>query len=193
MTGSKITKLKKLAKQNRTVRLLTRHIDGDKYDGVILSCKSNLVIIQNENDFEFDGIDVFPLKHIKGLRLGSLERQWDRIISQNKQIKKINRFHWVAKIDTLQEMIQECQRRKIWPIVETQSHGSAALHIGPITQSDNKCFHMFCYDATGKWEKNYQLFYKEIVRIEMFDKYSKHFNRYMMKKLPDRFRSMFKK
>jgi len=169
-------KLRNLTKQKRSVRLYTKHYDGDSYDGIVLSVHPELVLLQVIDNFELRGVVALQTKFLKAVRLGPLEKVVDKIVVQNGQIKKLKCVPWLKKLENVQQMIRECQHRKIWPIVEVQSNKANSFYIGPIAQIDEKSFKLFCYDAKGKWEKNYTLAYKEIIRIEIFDDYSKHFN-----------------
>lgn len=181
-----VKKLNNLKRQKRSVRLVTKHHDGDAYDGIVLACKPKLILLQIINDFKLGGVLALQTGFLKGLRLGRFERLLDKVIAQNRQIRKLKRIPWLMKVENIPQMILECHRRKIWPIVEMQSNSKNAFFIGPITQVSEKEFNLFSYDADGKWEKIYRLPYKEVIRVEIFDDYSKHFNRYMVKKLPNK-------
>jgi len=184
MPSSNIKTLKRLSQLKKSVRLLTRHHDGDTYDGIVLACHPELILFQLINDFKLGGIIALQTKFLKAVRLGPLEKLVDKIVDQNGQIKKLKRFPWLLKIETVQQMIKECRLRKIWPIVEVQSNKANSFYIGPVASTGEKDFQLFCYDAKGKWEKNYKLTYKEVIRIEIFDDYSKYFNQYMTKASP---------
>ncbi len=183
MTDLKIQKLKKAGQQKRSVRMKTKHYGGDAYDGIVLACHPELIVFQDIDDFKLGGVHVLPTKFLKDLRLGPFERLMDKIIVQNGQIRKLNHIPWIRKVENIQQVIWECHRRKIWPIVEMQSRKINAFFIGIITYVGEKEFELLSYDATGKWEKTYRLPYKEVLRIEIFDDYSKYFNRYMVKKI----------
>ena len=184
MAGSMINKLKKLAQKKRSIRLMTKHYDGDEYDGIVLAAHTEMVLLQIINDFQLGGIIALQTRFLKAVRLGPLEKVVDKIVAQNGQIKKLKRFPWLLKMETIQRMIRECRQRKIWPIVEVQSNKANSFYIGPVARVGEKDFELFCYDSKGKWEKNYKLTYKEVIRIEIFDNYSKYFNQYMAKASP---------
>jgi hypothetical protein len=183
-------KLKRLAGSQKTVRLYTTHIDGDAYDGIVLAAFPELILLQVINDFKLGGVIALPTRSLKSVRLGPLEKTMDEIIHENGQIKKLNKSTWIREVNNIGLMLMECWRRKIWPIVEIQYEKKNALYIGPITGIYQKNFGIFCYGAEGKWEKIYKLTYKEVFRVEVFDDYSKHFNRYMAKKLPKKFKAI---
>jgi hypothetical protein len=174
----------KMIRQKHSIRLFTRHYDGDTYDGIVLAANPELIILRQVDDFILGGVIAIQTRFLKAVRLGPNERVWDKIIAHNGQIKKLKRIPWLLKVENIRQLIKECHRRKIWPIVETQANKINAFYIGPVTRIGEKDFDLFCYDTHGKWEKNYRLNYKEVIRIEIFDNYSKYFNRYMSKKVP---------
>jgi hypothetical protein len=192
LMASGLNILKGLKKSKKSVRLITNHPDGDNYDGIILGVSENLVILQEENGFAFGGVVALPLNRIKGRRLGSLEHLRDQVVAENGQFKKLIRYSWLRAVKNIEQILKECARRKIWPIVETIRKRKTALFIGPITQVGPKEFSIFCYDANGKWEKEYLLNYREIFKVEIFDSYSTHFNRFMSKRVPKRFKQYIK-
>jgi hypothetical protein len=151
-----------------------------------------LILLQVINDFKLGGVIALPIQSLKSIRSGLLEKTMDEIIFENGQIKKLNKTPWFRKVDNIGLMLMECWHRKIWPIVEIQSEKSGALYIGPITGIYPKGFDIFCYGAEGKWEKIYRLTYKEVFRVEVFDDYSKYFNRYMAKRIPKKFKVVSK-
>ena len=185
--STNIKKLKSLCVSKKAVRLYTRHRGGDAYDGIVLAAFPELILLQVINDFKLGGVIALPTKSLKSIRLGPLEKTLDEVILENGQIKKLNKTTWIRKVSNIGLILMECWRRKIWPIVEIQSGKSGAFYIGPITGIYKKEFGIFCYGAEGKWEKIYKLTYKEVFRVEVFDDYSKYFNRFMAKRMPKKF------
>ena len=71
------------------------------------------------------------------------------------------------------------KRYRIWPAIETIYNSEGAFYIGPITSISNDTFGLYCYDAEGKWEKEYELGFADVIRLEWSSKYCTHFNKYM--------------
>ena len=63
--------------------------------------------------------------------------------------------------------------------METLYNSESSFYIGPIKSITQEGFKLYCYDATGKWEKEYQFGYEEVKRAEWASKYCIHFNSYM--------------
>ena len=182
MAHLNIKKLKRVCRLKKSVTLFTRHRGGDRYDGIILACHPSLILLQEERDFVFNGIIALPTRQLKTFRSGPLERSRDKIFSRFGLLKKLKHIPWLLKIETAQQLIQECKCRRIWPIVETQSNSKNAFYIGAITGADEKGFNLLSYDTDGKWDENYRLAYTEILRIELFDTYTKYLNQYVKEK-----------
>jgi hypothetical protein len=56
------------------------------------------------------------------------------------------------------------------------------FYIGPIVKGNDRQVVIQDYNAEGNWGKEWVLEYKEILRIGFFDRYSKHFNKFMKNK-----------
>lgn len=182
MASSFISKLNHALRSKKYVRFILHH-ENEIYDGFVLLCNKDMVLIQEDRDFFSDGIIALPIRSIKRLRIGPIEKLRGKIVKQYGILKKIKKSFWLLKTKNIEQIIRECRLRKIWPIVEALKKGESALFIGPITEVGKNEFYLYAYDAEGKWEKNYKLQFREVFRIQLFDAYSKYFNRYMKRKI----------
>lgn len=178
------SKYKKSLKNKWCLRFETFHPDEDSYNGVVVLNKPHFIVFQDEASFEFDGFIVLPKRIIKGIRDGKFEKCLNEIIRQNQTIEKLSLPDWIASCDTIQQIVTELMTLDIWAGVETifKNGKDSAFYIGPITKTTDEQFSLKCYDAAGKWEKEYWLEYDEIFRIEFESKYCKYFNAYMQSK-----------
>lgn len=163
------------------MRFRTRHPDGDNYDGIITHIKRTFIILQEERDFELDGIIALPRRVIKGVRDGKYEQCGNQILRQNGSIKKLRAPGWLDACETIPQLLSAMMRRHIWPCIETlfNQGTESAFYLGPLTRIAEDSFYLNCYDAAGKWEKIYRLPYENVFKIEFDSKYCKHFNAYM--------------
>lgn len=163
------------------MRFKTRHPDGDNYDGIVIDIKPSLVVISEVDDFELDGTIVLPKRSVKGFRDGEYEKCCNEILRANGQLKKLRPIRWLAASKTIPEALQLIRRRGVWPGIETlpKQEDEWAFYIGPITSLEKNTFSIMNYDATGRWECEYQLKYDEVFRIEFDSKYCNHFNAFM--------------
>jgi len=160
------------------------HPDNDNYDGVITHNKLDFIVLREQKDFEFDGIVMLYKQFVKSIRDGKYERCANEILRYNGVIKKLRVPKWVSDCETMQQVFNMAKRRGIWLGVEIifNEGNESAFYIGPITDADEKHFSIKCYDAAGKWEKEYQLDYAEVFRIEFDSKYCNNFNAFMKSK-----------
>jgi hypothetical protein len=166
------------------LRFKTRHPDGDKYDGVVTQIESEFIVLREEEDFDFDGIIILPKRFIKGYRDGKYDQCCNEILRENNALRKCHSPRWLKGCGTLPDVITELKRRDVWPGIETMfdDNSETAFYIGPITRTANECFYLRCYDAAGKWEKEYELEYDKIFRVEFDSKYCNRFNAHMRRR-----------
>lgn len=171
----------KSLEQQWCLRLRTKHPDGDNYDGVITHVKKSFVVLREERELEFDGLIILKKEFIKSCRDGKFEKCINEILQSNGAMKKCRSPKWINNCGTPFDVMTAIQRRGIWPGIETLFNDGkdSAFYLGPITQVNKNSFSIYCYDAAGKWEQEYELEYAEIFRIEIDSIYCNHFNRYM--------------
>lgn len=176
-------KIEKSLNEKWMIRIKTSHPDKDAYDGIVVSDKSEFIVINQERDLEFDGIVFLQKKDIVKIRDGKYEKCANKIIRQNGEIEKLSAPDWIAECDTIKDVIKTLKSKDIWPAVEIiDNEKSGSFYLGPIIATGKKIFQLYCYDAAGKWESIYKLPYDEIFRIEFDSKYCNHFNRFMRSK-----------
>ena len=163
------------------MRFKTTHPDGDSYAGIVTHVKPGFIVLREEESFELDGVIILPKRSVKGVRDGKYDRCCNEVLRQNGALKRLRPARWLDSSETLPQVIASMMRRGVWPAVETvpERGEDGALYIGPISEAGSDRFSIWCYDAAGSWEKEYELGYDEIFRIEFDSKYCNHFNRYM--------------
>lgn len=177
------SKYKKSLKEKWCLKFKTRHPDDDKYNGIVLHIKNNFIVLHEMVSLVFNGIIILPKKHIIGYRDSRFESCYNEIIRQNGEINKCRSPHWLDLCNTIPDVLKQMMQRNIWPGVEVlfKKGKESAYYLGPITEIGNNHFYIWCYDAAGKWEKEYKLTYNEIFKIDFNDNYTKNFNAYMRK------------
>jgi hypothetical protein len=163
------------------MRFKTKHPDGDNYDGIVTHIKPGFIVLREEESFELDGVIILPKRFIKGVRDGKFDLCCNEILRRNGALKHLRPIRWLNSCETIPQVIAALMRRDIWPGVEVifNEGAESALYLGPITRVADDRFFIKCYDAAGRWEKEYELSYGEIFRIEIDSMYSRHFNAYM--------------
>ncbi len=166
-------------KKKSVIRMRTSLPDKDVFDGIVLHVTRSIVVFRQIADLELDGVVFLPFGKISSVRVGKFEEATGKVLGFNGELKKLQKLPWIKKISTFRELMKVLSRDNFWPVVEMNHKGESALYIGPILQTTTRWFYLYCYDATGKWEKGYTLRYNEISKVEFYDRYSHHFNNYM--------------
>jgi hypothetical protein len=171
--------------EKRVIRFKPRHPNKEAIDGVVLSIKKTFVVLYSVYDLQFWSIVVLPKKWIRGYRDGEYEDGYNEVIQRLGLNRNLTVPEWLLECETLTDVLRAMKRRDIWPVVEIlygkEDKTASALYIGPIMDVGDASFSIYCYDATAKWEKVYELDIAEIFRIETGDSYSRYFNEYMRK------------
>ena len=165
----------------KPMRFKTLHSDGDYFDGIVQKNNRRFIVLATYNNFEFNGHIILPKRHIKGYRDSEWEICENDIIRQNGQINKASIPKWLQECSSLKDIITQICKRKIWPTIETIStdKSNTSFYIGKILECTDSDFTLYHYDATGQWIDAFKIKYTEIFKIELGDRYSKHFNKYM--------------
>lgn len=177
-------KYKKSLSEKWCMRLETLHSESDNYDGVIMKIQPEFIVLREEESFEFDGIVILPKKLIKNVRDGKYDKCCNEILRHNGAIKKLHIPKWLEKCVTLPQVLKQIKKRDIWGAIEilVEERTETDFYLGKLTDIDNEQFTIKSYDAAGKWEKEYQLDFDEIFRIEFDSKYCNYFNAFMKSK-----------
>jgi hypothetical protein len=86
----------------------------------------------------------------------------------------------------LPDVIVALMKRDIWPGVEILSgrKKDPVFYLGPITRTTEEGFFLYCYDADGTWEKEYEIDYDEVFKVQFDSRYCNRFNAYMRERVP---------
>ncbi len=156
------SKLEQSLKKKWAIRLITKHPDTDEYDAIVLHYTRSVIAIKEYRDFKPDGIMFFPRRVIERIRDDDFEECENKILRMTGDIKEAKKLNWLSKINSLNELFVYCREKKIWPAVETIQDKESALYLGPITKVTPSSISLYCYDATGKWETEYNIKNKDI-------------------------------
>lgn len=177
-------KYKKSLEQKWLMRFKTIHPDGDAFDGIVIQNKKNFIVVVEFNNLELDGFVLIPKKVISGYRDLKFEICFNQIIRQNKEFGKIKIPQWIDECDSIQEVLLNLEKRKIWPAIEVIFDEDSAFFIGEIQDVQSDLIKFKSYDAAGKWAYVDTLLSEDIFKIEFNSRYCNHFNTYMKNSNP---------
>ena len=177
---------KKSLKKKWLVRLKTKHSDGrGVYDGVVLKETKDFVVLCANYDFEWNGIVILAKKFISGFRDGKFEKTFNAVLNHNGQISKVSLPKWIVKCETFEDVFKNCLKRKVWPCVEIlfkERKLKSDFFVGRVINGNENQVFFQGYGATGKWEKECVIEFKEVFMVGFNDSHSSHFNAFMRAK-----------
>jgi hypothetical protein len=172
--------LEKSQKKKWAIKLITNLPNGDSYSGVVLHYTKSIIAIREYDDFRSDGLIFFPRKVITEIRDGEFEECENKILRMSGEIKASRKLKWLSNINNLKDLFSYLHTKEIWPAVETFQNSDDAFYLGPITKVTSSSIWLYCYDAAGKWEGEYNIKNKDVIRVEINSHYVDCFNNYMM-------------
>lgn len=184
---SALSKLRKSLKEQTSVCIVESGRDGSYYRGIVTHISSVFVALHQIENLEFNGTVILALKDFNDVRDGTFSKVTDRILEQNREIKKQRPAAWLNDCETWQDLFLNLKRRRIWPSLEVVKKKDCWFLIGPILDVEEKGSYIHNFSGDGKWQKEPDpITYKYLHQVMFGDRYSKHFNRYMRTKgLPD--------
>jgi len=170
-------KLKYSLKNNHIIRFYLRHPTDKYYSGIVLNFTKNIIVFQDETDFELGSVSIMPKSQIKGVRLSKYEKVWHKVLKNSGGLESLCKKPWVVKIDSIKRALELLEKKGIWPAVEVKhSKKDTGLYLGPITKIKKSSFTQNCYDSAGKWDGEYRIKFKDVFCIQVFHQYTKKFN-----------------
>ena len=176
---------KKSLKKKWLVRLKTKYPDNGAYNGVVLKETKDFVVLCVEYDLEWNGMLILAKKFISGFRDGKFEKTLNAILHHSGQIRKVSLPKWLVKCETFEDVFKNCLKRKVWPCVEIlfkERKLKSAFFVGKVINGNENQVFFQSYDATGEWEKEWVIEFKEILSVGFNDSYTTHFNAFMRAK-----------
>jgi len=180
-----LKKLNKSLKKKLSIRINLFHPKNDYKDCIVLKVEQKYIIVADFKDFLFYGISIIPKSNIKSIRDNKYEKCENKIIRNNKEIKKAKLPKYLKNFSNITKTMKILKKLAIWPSIESinpNKNNSSAYFIGPITKIKKNSLKIYCYDAKGKWENIYKIKYSNISNITVTGKYEKSFNTYMKNK-----------
>ena len=173
--------LRRSLEEQWCVRVHSDHPAGDACDGVVLALHPELVVLREEDDFEFDGVVVLPRRSVRSVRDDEYERASNAILRHNGQLERLAETPaWMVRSTSLLELLAGARRHDVWPGVEClQDDDGTGFYLGPVTGLADDSFFQRCYDAAGAWEREYEIDYEAVLRVELDSRYTRHFNAFM--------------
>jgi hypothetical protein len=172
-----------------SMKFSTHHPDGDSYYGIVSHIAKNFIVVMKHDEFVFNGTLVLPKKVIKACRDRNYDTCANAVLRHSGNIRQFKPQRWLDRCQTLKEVLEKLKQKDIWPVVEimyiTGRKTKTAFYIGKITRIEKDAFWIFDYGADGQWQKEWEIKYREVFKVEFDDSYTRYFNAYMKDRLPE--------
>jgi hypothetical protein len=169
-------------RERSIVRIEPFHAGSNRIDGIVLVNRESFVALQVIEDFEDDGAAVIPKGTVESVRRGPFERCATAVYQKTPTRREAKRFKWLTTLRTLPDVVRYLQAHDLWPAVKIADEDETIVYVGKVTKLSDASFAMWCYDAAGEWEREYEVEYDEVIKVEIDSRYLRHFNRYMKRK-----------
>ena len=151
----------------------------EKSNGFIVDYSENYVLLQQMNDFEVDGFEIFPIKSISKILYNDNDKYFEKILHLEGIINEIENKH---KIDLLSWKTILASIKKIGHnvIIENENPEDESFDIGPIIKLTKSSVYIRYFNAKGILDKELTKIDWNLITIVKFDtKYLKIFSRYL--------------
>lgn len=176
-------KLDESKRKKSPIRLSLNHCEQGDIDGIVLHYNRSLVVLQVEDDFELHGVSFIRRSAIREIRDSEYDACCREILEHNGQLAKLSRARWLKSVCAMRDAVEQIRSRHIWPGVEVGGPDEDTIYyLGPVTSIRRSDFSIFCYDAAGNWEKNYEVAFGDVFLVSIWDRYATHFNAFMKTK-----------
>ncbi len=112
----------------------------------------------------------------------SSNRCRNRVLQASGQLKKLRPPKWLDQCETLEDVLRQLKKRKVWPAVSVRDGKQDWFLIGEIMDVEPEGFFFRHYDANGKWDAPIPVAMPYVTCIEFDSPYVRHFGNYMKSK-----------
>src|SRR6266404_2910741 len=143
------------------VHIDTKHPRGSTVTGLLLETSPRFVTVQQITGFEDDGVIVLPAKWIRTTRRSKFERCMNDVLQVLGTLHTTMYRSGLLGHSDLPGIVAHLHVSDTWPAVEVLHKNEASVYAGPITELSESTFRIYCYDAAGEWEQEYEIDYDE--------------------------------
>jgi hypothetical protein len=152
-----------------------RKIDPHRLYGLVVSESDTLVLIQREDDFEFDGYIVIRRRDISKSFAGESNAYCEQLMRREglwktptKAVRSLPLADWQALLSALSGKTV---------IIENERKGD--FFIGPIVSCDARSAMVHYFDACGQWREIERVPYRTITSVQFGCRYATVHSRYL--------------
>jgi len=171
--------LKRLIEHKQYVSFTCNGLPYREFEGTLVHVTDTFVAVREDDDFEWDGIQVVAREHLGKIEVGPTEKFRRQILEQNGQLAKLKAPAWLFACDTFQDVMQQLHRRKMWIDVTIVHRRTRYFGLGPIMEVEEAGATIRNIYSEGTWDKqDWPVDFKYLRRLNFGDRYTRHFSRF---------------
>ncbi len=176
--------LQKMIQHQRLTQFEFDNEDIGSLSCIPLSIGAELLLLQEDEDFRFDGYRIVPWANIRSIVYDQRERFFEKLLKAQGELPlatpppRISLQNWKSALGSLKNTGENI-------IVEWYDDGELVFFIGQITRLDQKSLSFCQFDSMGEWYESYPVPYESIIDIRFRNRYIEVFTREVGTSPPD--------
>ncbi len=154
----------------------------DHFSGIVLEHNTEIVMMIDLLDFNYDGYVIFRKSHICEIKHSKNEEFFQKILSKENLLEPILNRCQPIKLGEMEDMFKQLKKRNLPIIIERLYDSEDIFQIGPIHSVSKKSVRINYFNARGEFElKPVVSKYKSITFFRVDSTYANLFNKYTKK------------
>jgi hypothetical protein len=175
-------KLLEHIEQSHLIKIERKKIDEEDYNCIPLSMGKKLVLIKNYVDFLFNGYVIIRFKDFTNVRYNDVDKFAEYILQNENQIREREPII-VSELDNWKDTFKELKKLNKYLRLERDDGEFIKYNFGEIVDVENDGITFHHFNALGEWDnKLIDIKYKDIMLVEVDDRYTRLFSKYVQKK-----------
>lgn len=176
-----LEKLKKIYDKKQLVKLKREKISHYNNYGFIIMLNSELVLLQNCDEFTLEGYTVLRMDDISSVRSNKFERFVEKILKSEGTLDEVG-ITYNINLDNWQSLFQSLKKANKNVIIECEVGDEAKdeFFIGRLIRVNRKSVSLLYFSAVGKWDEEPTVIpFDEITTVRFDENYIKVFSKYL--------------
>ncbi|MBW4888391.1 hypothetical protein KXQ82_01630 [Mucilaginibacter sp. HMF5004] len=146
--------------------------------GYMLDYSDDFILLQETDDFIFDGYSVLPIKDIDHLRYNKWDKYYHKIMGLENQLELVG-INYTVALKNWKSVFKSLQKNGSNIIIECEGTEYNSFSIGHIIKVSKSDVTFHNYDPTGLFDKNLRVIeYEMITKVQFGDRYNNVFGKY---------------
>ena len=144
-----------------------RRIEQDNMYGVIVAESDDLLLIQHEYDFLFDGYRIIRQRDITKSYTNESNTYCTELMKKEGLWKLPSKAARAVPLDNWMSVFNALKGKFV--IIENERQGD--FYIGPILECDDRAVLIHHFDGCGEWQDIHRILYRSITLVQFGNRY----------------------